>query len=165
MTASDFEKSILDDDGSCREITFECPTWPGVERMLLSIAEEFESGKVVDRHGRPVSGALGSAVGSLVPVGGIADLIGGTGPISSMQVFVGSDGGLPFVELTFRPTDVRVKEGEPLRNRILEWVDTLLAMLQARRYYIRYENVSWSMGDLCGRAGVFYVSDKGDVLH
>jgi hypothetical protein len=80
------------------------------------------------------------------------------GPLQNLQVFICSEeDGSPFVELTFFPDDV--ESGPFLRRDFIAWARQMQTHLGARRYYARYENASWRLGDTGPQSGVFLVSD------
>ena len=53
------------------------------------------------------------------------------------------------------------KGTESLRSDFIEWAQQQQSLLEARRYYARYEDASWHFGDIGAQSGVFLVSDEG----
>ena len=76
--------------------------------------------------------------------------------VRDLQIFLFREAdGTPFVELTFFPEDV-AKTGD-VRTTFLQWLEALRDMLGAHRCYARYENASWTFGDVAQGSGVFLV--------
>jgi len=154
----DIATSLLDVDGSCRDLNFENPTWPGVDAMLKALASTFEIESVTDADGADVSGPPSKGIRTLVPSGGRALMKNGAF-VKQLQIFVfREDDGRPFVELTFFPQDV--VQSDDVRGDFLEWADRLARHLGALRFYARYENASWQFGDSGPQSGVFAVSGE-----
>ena len=154
-----FLASLLDVDGSCRDVTFEAPTWTGVQQLLSELQESFETVTATGSDGRTVLGPLSTDVVAMAQRRGSVRIVlnNGRGPVRHLQAFVSSDDGeSPFVELTFFPDDL--KRAESLGRDFIAWVSSMQVLLQARRYYVRYENASWQFGDIGPQSGVFLVS-------
>lgn len=159
MEPQDIVTSLLDKDGSCRDVNFEGPTWVGVENMLTSLESDFGAGSGTDLEGEPLLTPL-QASALAAARRGYAHLVltEGIGILSNLQVLISRENdGSPFVELTFFPDDVR--QTSSLRDEFVTWANTLQLRLGARRYYARYENASWHFGDISAESGVFLVSD------
>lgn len=156
----DIATSLLDADGSCRDINFEAPTWEGVEDLMGSLVGSYKNASATDREGRTIA-TLPRALLEAARDSGSVHLIlkEGDGPIKFLQVFVFSEeDGAPFVELTFFPADI--ERTPTLRDEFIEWAEAARARLGALRYYARYENASWEFGDTGANSGVFLVSDE-----
>jgi hypothetical protein len=157
---SDIVTSLLDRDGSCRDLNFEGPTWAGVRDLLVSLESAFGEISGTDQEGNVLPDPLGDSVMAVEENRGQVRLIfnAGVGLIRNLQVFICSEeDGSPFVELTFFPDDV---EPSPfLRRNFIAWAQQMQMHLRARRYYARYENASWRFGDTGAQSGVFLVSD------
>jgi hypothetical protein len=149
------------DDGSCRDINFESPTWKGVEDLLASLGSAYEEVSGTTDEGKDLIPPFGeSAIAEARKGGSIHFLLHrGAGPIKNLQVFICSEkDGSPFVELTFFPEDV--EQTTSLRSDFIEWAQQQQSLLEAERYYARYENASWHFGDIGAHSGVFLVSDE-----
>ena len=152
----DLVSCLLDDDGSCRDLNFEAPSWKGVQRTLQSLGRMFADGSVSDHEGRNPPEPYPISLASIPRDGGSAVLQEGSGPLSRLQVFVAAENdGSPFIELTFFPEDVA--QTQDLRGEFMRWADGLRTELEARRLYVRYENASWELGDVGSSSGVFFV--------
>jgi len=157
----DIVASLLDDDGSCRDLNFDEPTWEGVGAMISQFSRSFSSGVVRDDSGEPASRSYPDSMAVLLDGGGAAVLESGGPPIHRIQVYIFvEEDGSPYVELTFSPEDVAVTPS--LRTDFIDWAEGVRVALRARRYYARYENVSWDFGDIGPASGVFLVSDGVD---
>jgi hypothetical protein len=146
-------------DGGCRDINYEAPTWEGVEALYAYLKESYQTVSGTDSEGRPLDDlepqfVVGSAQGS----GAVQIIYEGGDLINHLQLFIYREPeGIPFVELTFFPQDIR--QYKDLRNQFIAWADQLQTCVGASRYYARYENASWQFGDVNGNSGVFLVSD------
>jgi len=152
----DIVSSLLDRDGTCRDLNFENPTWSGVDTLLQKLASSFRMAAASDSEGETIC-SLGG-VAAVVRKGRcvIADLDNGSGLIQRLQVFlVSNEDGTPFVEISFFPDDIA--RTQRLRQDFLEWARGMRDALCARRYYARYENASWRFGDTGPSSGVFLV--------
>jgi len=160
----DIVTSLLDVDGSCRDVTFEDPNWNGVADLIRSLQAAFPDCSASDQEVGALTGPLAEFVSKAVRERGCAliEFGGGPGIIKRLllQVFVEEDDGSPFVELSFFPEDV--EPTQELRRDFIEWADTMQRLLRARRYYARYENASWQFGDISSNRGVFLLSDELD---
>jgi hypothetical protein len=160
----DLETSLLDRDGSCRDLNFEAPTWSGVMDLVASLEKSYHSMSATDSDGHAIPDPLPVSVVTAAKSGGYVHGMfnGGPPPIKNLQAFIAqNEDGSPFVELTFFPEDV--EPGQSLRLDFIAWADSLRILTQARRYCVRYENASWQFGDTGPRSGVFLVSEpEGD---
>ena len=159
----DIATSLLNQDGSCRDLNFERPTWDGVALMVGTLPNAFSDCEATDHDGYTLSNPSAEDIQAMITSGGYAHLVlnGGTQLFKHLQVFVSEeDDGCPFVELTFIPQDV--KKSESLREEFLAWACEICKQLQASRYYARYENASWKFGDAEEASGVFLVLDIND---
>ena len=157
---SDIVTSLLDRDGSCRDLNFEGPTWAGVKDLLDSLESAFGEVSGTDQEGKVLTAPFRDFVLAVAENRGYLHLIFnvGAGLIRNLQVFICSEeDGSPFVELTFFPDDV--ESGPFLRRDFIAWARQMQTHLGARRYYARYENASWRLGDTGPQSGVFLVSD------
>jgi hypothetical protein len=156
----DIVGSLLDMDGSCRDLNFEAPTWAGVEDLLHMLEGMFEEASGTDQEGRVIVAPLRDAVLLVSQNRGHLHLVfkAGSSLVKNLQIFVCSeDDGTPFVELTFFPDDV--EQTPSLRCDFIAWAHQMQICLRAHRYYARYENASWQFGDTGADSGVFLVSD------
>ena len=131
----DIDRSLgHDDDGMCRDVNFEGPTWAGVRALSAWLMESFKEHTATDHNGLPIAG-FGSGV-LLAPGHEYchATFAGGGGLFQRLQAFISAeDDGSPFVELTFFPDDFGLSNS--LRDRFLEWATQVCSLLQARRYF------------------------------
>jgi hypothetical protein len=58
MELYDIVTSLLDKDGSCRNVNFEAPTWVGVGDLLTSLESDFGAGSGTDQEGEPLPSPL-----------------------------------------------------------------------------------------------------------
>ena len=141
---SDIVTSLLDRDGSCRDLNFGgAEIRGGVKDLLVSLESAFGEISGTDQEGNDLPGPLGDSVLAVEENRGQVRLIfnAGVGLIRNLQVFICSEeDGSPFVELTFFPDDV--KPGPFLRRNFIALAQQMQTHLRARRYYARYENAS-----------------------
>jgi hypothetical protein len=158
----DIVTSLLEwDDGSCRDLNFEAPTWAGVDALLASLEGASEEVGGTDQNGECLLPPFRLSALAVTQKHMSAHLFFkiGTGLIKNLQVFVCSEeDASPFVELTFFPEDV--EQTSSLRSDFIAWVQQMQLRLGARRYYARYENASWQFGDIGAQSGVFLVSNE-----
>ena len=153
--------ALLEWDGSCRDVNFEGVTWAGVDTALRYLKESFSRVSATNGEGRSVLEPLPTAIASKAREGEHLHVVlaEGTDLFTNLQISVwGSREGSPFVEVTFFPADLRAR-GD-VKHEFLTWVNKLRSCLQARRYYVRYENASWTFGDTGELSGVILVSDE-----
>jgi hypothetical protein len=156
----DLATSLLDRDGSCRDVSFEGGSWLGVDAVLRSLKESFRNASATDQEGDAILEPFPAALISVTQCGGHAHVIlgEGSGLLRQLQIWVWCEtDGSPFVEITFFPDDVR--PGSNLKHEFLLWANDLQVRLGAQRYYVRYENASWAFGNTQQGSGVFLVSD------
>lgn len=157
----DLVESLLDDDGTCRDLTFECPTWSGVHALLAALEATCGDASGLDEQGESLDGQLAESAVAAARSGRHVNLAFGncSGPVRNLQAFVCAEkNGTPFLEITFSPADVA--RSKTLRSDFVAWAAKLQSLLEARRFYARYENVSWRLGDTQPGAGVFWVGEE-----
>jgi hypothetical protein len=161
----DIVTSLLDRDGSCRDLNFEAPTWKGVEELLASLESTYAEVSGTDQEGKDLTPPYGESAIAEAQQGGYIHFSlhrGAAGLIKDLQVFICSEeDGSPFVELTFFPEDVG--QTTSLRSNFIAWAQQQQALLEAKRYYARYENASWHFGDIGAQSSVFLVSDDAST--
>lgn len=154
------EKALRDPDGS--NVNFERPTWEGVEALVESLKESFETISGLDHEGRAIVQPLGASVLAVArDEAGYAHLVlkKGCELLNTLQIFISAEerDGAPFVELSFWPGDLTVTDSLPLD--FITWARRICNQLEATRYYARDANMSWDFGDTGLRSGVYWVSD------
>jgi hypothetical protein len=160
----DITESLLDhDDGSCRDVTFQSCSWDGVALAVDDLARTFRTEAAHDSEGLVIPTPFGAAVGLLAAStqpGYLCFLFeSAVSIIQRLQLFVGKDEvGAPLVEATFFPEDV--DQTGNVKECFVRWANDLQAVLRAQRYYARYENASWTLGDVGPTSGVFLVSNE-----
>ncbi len=156
----DIEAALLDVDGFCRDVNFEGVTWDGVAQLVRYLEPSFEERSARDRDGNLLNEPHSKTTIASTRESGAAHLTynRGSGIVKHLQVFIcREDNGSPFVALTVFPQDV--VRSQDLKHDFIEWVNEMCAHLQAKRYYCRYENASWSLGDTDTMSGVFIISN------
>lgn len=161
----EFTAFLVDDEGTCRELTFQGSTREGVCAGIewLDARGRFESAS--DDTGtdlqRPLRAALTALAEHREPRSATFTFVDDLGVVRRGLVFVAfSPDEAPFVEISFFPEDVNAS-GD-VSASLTTWAETLRAELRARRYFFRYENASWVLGDVGRWSGVFCVSDAHD---
>lgn len=155
----DARECLLDQDGSCRDINFETPTWLGVFRLVSQLETQFTSVCLGTSTFTEFQDAA-SAMSHVQSDGGHAQLLfrEGNGFLAELQLFVSvEEDGTPFVEITFFPKDVIPMPS--LSSAFITWVREAREALYSCRSFVRYENASWTFGDLGPNSGVFIVSN------
>jgi hypothetical protein len=152
----DISRSVLDDDGSCRDLNFDCPTWAGLGKAFEYLLKAFGVVSATSGEGVEIQDPKPDRLVEIAAGGGTLHVLlnGGQGLFRNMQVFACKDeDGSPFVELTFFPSDVQ--RPPSLRDDFVQWVQMFRDLLAASRAYARYENASWKQGDAGPSSGVF----------
>jgi hypothetical protein len=87
---SDIVTSLLDMDGSCRDLNFEGPTWEGVKDLLDSLESAFGEVSGTDQEGKVLTAPFRDFVLAVAENRGYLHLIfnAGTGLIRNLQVFI-----------------------------------------------------------------------------
>jgi hypothetical protein len=159
----DVEESLLDWDGTARDVNFEAPTWTGVGNLLARLERSYRLSRIEDHEGKEVASPLPASVVATAKNGGYIHLVfrDGPAPIKHLQVWVEQhDNGSPFVELTFWPDDL--EPSESLGQDFITWAESMRKLLQARRFFARYDSQGWELGDIRPNEGVFFVSGEDD---
>jgi hypothetical protein len=155
----DIVTSVLDADGSCRDINFDCPTWAGLEQALKCLFESFGDITVRTDDGAEAEKSRPSHLVKSIRGGTPLHVLlsRGRGLFRNMQIFASKEeNGSPFVELTFFSDDV--EQSSTLRGDFIKWVETIRDLMAASRAYARFENASWKQGDVGPSSGVFLVA-------
>jgi len=152
---SEIYEAILDQDGSCRDVTFaNVPC----DRLAPGIA-------LLNRHFGSVT-ATDCATGSIVHLerelgrgqqekSYILELSSGLSAISNAQFFIETEpSGMTFLELTFFPQDIRQID------RLFLLLNDLRSKFSSDQYWLRYENASWELGDVGTGSGVICTSSS-----
>lgn len=161
LDLNDIQEALLDEDGTLRDVNFDGSNWEGVSRLIGILLKSFNECTATDSEGREGFDLKLESSLEVAQDGGYLHLVfkNGSGFTSHLQVFITrEDDGSPFVELTFSPNDV--ERTQNLATDFLEWANEMRKHLGARRYFARYENASWRIGDTSHGSGVFFVSDE-----
>jgi hypothetical protein len=153
--------ALTDADGSCRDLNFEGATWSGVTVLIRDLEASFRICSATADDGTKISQPLEATVLQTAFSGELVHLVfeDGAGFAGIVQVYISpAEDGLPFVELSFFPEDI--KSSGAVRREFVEWVNKLQSQLGARRWFARYENASWKMGDTGPTSGVFAFSEE-----
>jgi len=162
FTEADVEAALREHDGSCRDINFTDATWDGLHDLVQAMSADFGRVSVGstsrDTHDAAITN-VAVALDLARRVGGMAQIIlnEGRGFVAHLQIFVFGIPGesSPDIELTFFPQDIRSTAG--LGASFLAWADRAQALTRSSGYYARYENASWTSGDVSPASGVFFV--------
>lgn len=142
MMNEDIARSLLDRDGSCRDINFsEHIATAGAVALVESIRARWAMGSATDVEGRAVQAAdltkyLAKDEGALSTVWEGAHI---PGHLQAFFHWIEPD--YVFCELTFFPQDLAV-EGFDLNN-FLELLAVFVSAARSPEYYVRYEDASW----------------------
>jgi len=154
------DAALLDVDGSCRDMNFDRATWAGVRSLLDQARREFGDVRVGctshDTNEVQVEDVQG-AIDLVEREGGCVQLLldGGSSVLTNLQIFASCAPSEPlFVELSFFPEDVIPKLSP--HAGFIAWADAISKILGATRYFVRYENASWTFG-VGAQSGVFLV--------
>jgi hypothetical protein len=165
FTEADVEAALREHDGSCRDINFTGASWNGLHDLVQAMAADFGRVSVGstshDTHDAVITD-VAVALDLARSAGGMAQILlnEGRGFVTHLQIFVFAAPGdsSPDIELTFFPQDIRSTSG--LATAFLAWADRAQALTRASGYYARYENASWTSGDVSPGSGVFFVRTR-----
>ena len=150
-------------DGLCRDVNFEGGDWVGVSRLLAWFQGAYPVVQGHDHEGADVVALLSASAEELrVALHGQGYLhyhgSQASGLIKDIQVFVGpEEDGSPFVEITFFPE--YIDKQQYTTDGFVALVDHWRSLLRAVRFFVRYENASWELGDTGAHSGVIFTSD------
>ena len=154
------ETALLEhDDGSCRDVNFLEPTWDGVTTLIKRFEQVFGERTASDGEGNPLTEPHWQHLIASVLKTGYVHMVyrNSAETLTNVQAYVTSeDNGSPFIELTFFPEDLA--QARNLGRDFIAWIDGAQTTLQARHYYCRFENASWSFGDVSRYSGVFFAT-------
>ncbi len=143
----ELEKQIIEFDGSCRDINF-----PDVDKFkAIALLEHIKSFSILecadDEDGNEVSADEIKNLLSSSSRKTIFSFWKSEGLISGIQLFfLWANQSEIFIELTFKPDHINQKLFNI--NEFLNWLKPILAALNTKEYYVRYENASWEYGDI-----------------
>lgn len=159
MKYNEIFKMIKDEDGSCRDINFDLPTWEGIKNLLKRFMEDYSKCLCHYFHGNISEKEYN--INELLELewekGDSAKLYLSEGKkeLSQLQVFIYLEENMePFIELTFFPRDVKFSEDKV--NLFLDNISDIKEILNAKKFFLRYENASWDYGDVSKNAGIIY---------
>jgi hypothetical protein len=158
--------ALLDVDGSCRDITYDGASWDGIGKLLLHLRKHYSKMKGSRSPlGEDVTSALlADEMPSVLPKEPDTFCLlvaeDSSAMISHLQIFVAREkDDSPFIEMTFFPQDLRASDD--LVQRFRDLADNWAQLLDASKYYVRYENASWKFGDCSFGSGVVFVGPSG----
>jgi hypothetical protein len=152
------ENCILDEDGSCRDITMDDVDVQVAREIVSFLLRSYTLTRSINREGEELE--RGASIISIEKEFAKAQntlllyLESGTALISRLQVTLHwQDPREVSWELTFFPDDVR----RPFSlNAFKEYLEPILEIALPEIYFVRYENASWSYGDTSDEGGVIY---------
>jgi len=157
----DIFECLSDADGSARVVTFEHCSWNGVEELISGLGTTFERYTATYGEGEETTNPAPTSVVSSVKQKGLGHLVfyTGVGLMKHLQIWVwmSENAERPLVEALFFPDEIDTRD---LRGTFLEWASGMCTRLEAVRYYARYENWSWTVGDIGPGSLVFLVSSE-----
>ncbi|MEP7287146.1 MAG: hypothetical protein ABI947_15435 [Chloroflexota bacterium] len=165
ISIQEIEQSLLDIDGSCRDINFEAPTWKGTVDLLRWFCKNYVIFSADTAEGTDLKTYFAECENFELSIPLPEEYIHLSGAnsqalIAGLQVYVGNEeDGTPFVELTFFPETLNATFSG---MAFVHLVEELRQMLQSSRYYVRRENASWKFGSSGIGSGVIFQS--GDVI-
>jgi hypothetical protein len=155
---SSVENCILDEDGSCRDITMDDVDVQAAREIVSLILKTYTLTRSINREGEELPcGASIAQIGKEFLKGENTLLLyleSGTDIISHLLVSLGwqSPQAVSW-ELTFFPEDVR----RPFSLKLFkEFLGPILEIALPEVYFVRYENASWAYGDTSKEGGVIY---------
>lgn len=166
ISVQQIQARLLDQDGGCRDINFENPTWDGATNLIRWFLQNYTLISATTGQGTDIKADLANSQAYTLSVSAeeYIHLVGENSKelISDLQIFISNpqngENGAPFVELTFFPDALSETFSG---SGFVHFVEEMKQRLQASRYYVRYENASWRFGSSGLGTGVIFQS--GDV--
>jgi hypothetical protein len=152
-----YSESLLDTDGSCRDINFGGLSWSGAAAILDWLITRSLSVLVDCQDDNPVeSSVTGELLCKTAGRLGFCRLVlkDTDSLFSHLQTYLGADNGTPFLEVSFFPDDLILDRYSI--DRFVGFLDNLAEIGGATQYFVRYENVSWRFGDTSENSGVIF---------
>ncbi|MDY6970665.1 MAG: hypothetical protein SVR08_18725 [Spirochaetota bacterium] len=153
---------ITDNDGSCRDINFTGVKWMSVEAFINKLFDSYSSVKIQLTHsGKETTEVeFRDFIDDIKKNDTSANIYAEdtNNTIQQLQMYIFTDSnGQPFIELTFFPQDLNLSAEriDEFLSLIEEWKD----ILEATKFFVRYENMSWKLGDTSKYSGVIYTSN------
>lgn len=152
-----YSRSVLDVDGSCRDINFEGLTWAGATSIMQWLIDNSANVTADNEEKKPIESLqTGKRVCDIARTTGVChiSLRDTDGLFSQTQAFICPDSDFAFVELSFFPEDI-ISDQYSL-ERLVAFLDNLKMIGRAANYFVRYENASWRVGDTSNDSGVIF---------
>ena len=151
----DWEASLRNQDGSCRDINLSEHLSAEASLALIEVlAAEWTLASATDQDGLVISKSdISSRVG--IGTGALTTIWNGGSLLDHLRCFLHWDhtDGV-FCELTFFPEDVI--GNDLFFKRFIDFLRLVLSATEQTEYYVRYENGSWRHGDTTPASGVIF---------
>ena len=155
----DFREGLLDTDGSCRDVNFHPLTLVDCAKIVQRVFAVATDCTAYDSNGDPLPFDASAFVDSAARIPSAhAALSNVAGLFTHLQCFAGADDDGAFLELTFFPDDFTYS-GDPL-VAIVRFLNSLCADTSVAEYFVRYENVSWTLGETGFGTGVIFTRSQ-----
>ncbi len=155
----EIEDQVIEKDGSCRDVNFPDVNSSQAIALLNHVQSFCVLNSATDSEGKEleieqiIERLSSSATETIVSYWGCQELI------SQIQLFFSWENNSKiFIELTFFPQDID-KKAYSLEN-FMEWLKPFLVALNTKKYYVRYENASWTFGDTRKTSGVIFTNSQ-----
>ena len=157
----DLEECLLDDDGSCRDITYKESTWPGVKDLVTHLCTSYGTFHCADNNGKELK-SLDEILDHLANIKTTASfalhLDNYDELINWLNVFVFlNNDDTPSIELSFSPRNIN--KVYDLRKKFIIWANEKKSILQASLYVVGYESSFSQFEDIQPETGIFFISD------
>jgi len=155
MTKEDIERSLLERDGSCRDINFsENISTAGAVSLLESISTRWALIRATDAEGVAVQAKdvlefLAKEKGALSTV-----WEGSLSPRHLQAYFHWTEPDRVFCELTFFPEDLAAERFT--LNNFLELLAVFVSAARSPEYYVRFEDASWRHAEGSAQQSVIF---------
>lgn len=155
----DIEEQVIDIDGSCRDINFPDVGRSEAVALLNQMKQSCKLKNSTDSEGNIIStqGIIKRLSSSDTET--ISSYWLCQGLVSQVQLFISwAKGEEIFVEITFFPQDVDTTAYT--LTEFTGWLKPILVALSTSTYFVRYENSSWSYGDISETSGVIFTNSQ-----
>ncbi|MFC5480428.1 hypothetical protein [Massilia suwonensis] len=164
MNRDAIERSLLDIDGSCRDINFSKDiSTVGAASLFEAIAARWKLVQASDAEGVVVQAR--DAVALFTKHKGALSTVwqGELSPRHLQAYFFWEEPDRVFCELTFFPADLDA--GRFTVQGFLELLAVFASAARSFEYYVRYEDASWCHADRSAKSSVIFSHENIALLH
>ena len=152
------EEQILDKDGTCRDIAFPIISVEGASKLLDLFATSFNLNVARDLEGETLSISQAQRYIDTAVSGMIHAIWQSSELITHIQLFLDWENRDFSAEITFFPDDI-IQERFSM-ERFYQFLEPIVQAANSEKFYVRYENASWNIGDTGKGSGVIFSHEE-----